>query len=149
MNYLQDHKDVLQARKGTLLKDSMNRSGWWILLGVGPYAFAPYKVIWEAYGRKAFQSDCGKRYRWTDVAGKSGYACVSSRVGDENDAHQVRTANLRTLKYQNWLRQLNGSGKRNWAQPGKIKKILDFGLRIKQLIRSHAVSTPGPVGAIS
>ncbi|MYI93613.1 SAM-dependent DNA methyltransferase [Candidatus Poribacteria bacterium] len=128
MNYLQDHRDVLQARKGTLLKNSMNRSGWWILLGVGPYAFAPYKVIWEAYGRKHFNPIVV-----SDVAGQvwQGNQSLQAYIPcwDGNEAHQVKTE-LENPEIPKLLRQLNGSGKCNWAQPGKIKKILNFGLRI-------------------
>ena len=49
--YLQNAQDTLKARKGTLLRSAMNRGNWWALLGVGPYAFAPFKVIWQAYGK--------------------------------------------------------------------------------------------------
>ncbi len=128
VNYLQNYKDVLQSRKGTLLKESMIRSGWWTLLGVGPYAFAPYKVIWEAYGRKHFNPIVV-----SDVAGQvwQGNQSLQAYIPFwcENEAHQVRTA-LKNPEIPKLLRQLNGSGKCNWAQPGKIKKILNFGLRV-------------------
>ena len=52
--YLQNGQDVLKSRKGTLLRSAMNRGNWWALLGVGPYAFAPFKVIWQAYGKSDF-----------------------------------------------------------------------------------------------
>ncbi len=124
MNYIQDHKDVLQTRKGTLLKASMNRIGWWVLLGVGPYAFAPYKVIWEAYGRKHFNpivvSDIDGQVWQANQAMHAYIPCW-----DENEAHQVKTA-LEHPEISKLLRQLNGSGKCNWAQPGKIKKILNM-----------------------
>ena len=53
-DHLQNVQDVLQARKGMLLGTALKRGNWWALLGVGPYAFAPFKVIWEAYGKDQF-----------------------------------------------------------------------------------------------
>ena len=50
-NYLQRYQNELQERKGTMLRASMNKGNWWAMLGVGPYSFAPFKVIWEAYGK--------------------------------------------------------------------------------------------------
>ena len=41
-------------RKGTLINAHIGRGSWWALLGVGPYSFAPWKVAWEALGRKRF-----------------------------------------------------------------------------------------------
>ena len=32
----------------------MKRGAWWSCLGVGRYSFAPYKVVWEAYGKSNF-----------------------------------------------------------------------------------------------
>ncbi len=123
-NYLQDNQDVLKARKGTLLNASMNRGGWWALLGVGSYAFAPYKVIWEAYGKNHFNpivvsSIDGQVWQ----ANQAMHAYIP--CWHENEAHQIKTA-LEDPEIPKLLRQLNGSGKCNWAQPGKIKKILNF-----------------------
>ena len=53
-DYLHSVQDVLQERKGLLLRTALKKGNWWALLGVGPYAFAPFKVIWEAYGRARF-----------------------------------------------------------------------------------------------
>ena len=123
-NYLQDHKDTLRSRKGTLLKEHMDRTGWWILLGVGPYAFAPYKVIWEAYGKRHFNpivvSNIDGQVWQANQAMHAFIPCWC-----ENEAHQVKNA-LGNPEIPKLLRQLNGSGKCNWAQPGKIKKILNI-----------------------
>lgn len=123
-DYLQEHQDVLQARRGTLLNASMKRGNWWGLLGVGPYSFAPYKVIWEAYGKDHFNpiviSDLDGQMWQGNQAMHAFIPCWC-----ENDALRVRTA-LEDPEIPKLLRQLNGSGKCNWAQPGKIKKILNF-----------------------
>ena len=124
MDYLQNYQEELQARKGTLLRASMNRGNWWALLGVGPYSFAPFKVIWEAYGKKHFNpivlnSVHGQMWQ----GNQSMHAFIP--CWSQQDAHRIKTA-LENPKILTLLQQLNGAGKCNWAQPGKIKKILSF-----------------------
>jgi len=48
--YLKKHQKTLQKRKGLMIQSFIKRKYWWALLGVGAYSFAPYKVIWQAYG---------------------------------------------------------------------------------------------------
>lgn len=131
MNYLLDYQDILQARKGTLLKASINRGNWWALLGVGPYSFAPYKVIWEAYGKDHFNpiviSDVDGQMWQGNQAMHAFIPCWG-----EKEAQRVKMA-LENPEILKILRQLNGSGKCNWAQPGKIKKIINFGERQQKL----------------
>lgn len=122
--YLQNAQDVLKARKGTLLRSAINRGNWWALLGVGPYAFAPFKVIWEAYGKSQFNpivlnSVDGQVWQ----GNQSMHAFIPCWT--EVDAQRIKTA-LENPEIPALLRQLNGAGKCNWAQPGKIKKILSF-----------------------
>jgi len=52
--YFSSHKSQLLARKGTMLNTWMKRGMWWACLGVGEYCFAPFKVVWEAYGKSNF-----------------------------------------------------------------------------------------------
>ncbi len=122
--YLQKYKNMLQNRKGTLLQAIMKRGNWWELFGVGPYAFAPFKVIWQAYGKNHFtpivlSSINGQMWQGNQAM----HAFIPS--WSENDANRIMNA-LKKPKIQVLLQQLNGSGKCNWAQPGKIKKILSF-----------------------
>lgn len=130
-NYLHNCKDILIARKGTLLRAAMNRGNWWALLGVGPYSFAPYKVIWQAYGKSHFTPiilGCIDGQMWQGNQAMHAFIpCWSKR-----DAQRVKTA-LENPEIPVLLRQLNGAGKCNWAQPGKIKKILTFGEIEQQL----------------
>lgn len=123
-DYLQHHQEELQARKGTLLRASINRGNWWALLGVGPYSFAPFKVIWEAYGKKLFNpivlsSIDGQMWQGNQAM----HAFIPCWF--EDDAQRIKTE-LENPEIPILLRQLNGAGKCNWAQPGKIKKILSF-----------------------
>ncbi len=123
-NYLLNTRDVLQERKGTLLRAAINRGHWWALLGVGPYSFAPFKVIWEAYGRSEFSPIV-----LTDIDGQVWQGNQSMHAfipcWSKQDAQRLKTA-LEDPEIQVLLRQLNGAGKCNWAQPGKMKKILSF-----------------------
>ena len=74
--YLHNAEEILRSRKGTLLRSAIDRGYWWALLGVGPYAFAPFKVIWEAYGKSRFKPSYPKSYRWAGVARQPIDACV-------------------------------------------------------------------------
>ena len=123
-DYLQNFQGVLKARKGTLLRAALKRGNWWTLLGVGPYSFAPFKVIWEAYGKDRFEPIV--------LGGVEGQVWQGNQAmhafipcWTERDARRIKTA-LENPAIPILLRQLNGTGKCNWAQPGKMKKILGF-----------------------
>lgn len=123
-DYLQNVQEVLQARKGMLLRTALKKGHWWALLGVGRYSFAPFKVIWEAYGKDQFNPiilSSVEGQMWQ--GNQSMHAFIPCWT--ERDAERIKTA-LENPKIPALLRQLNGAGKCNWAQPGKIKKILGF-----------------------
>ena len=122
--YLYNARETLQSRKGTLLRSIIDRGYWWALFGVGPYAFAPFKVMWEAYGRSRFNP--------VVLNGIDGQAWQGNQsmhafipCWSEDAAHRIKDA-LENPEIPKLLRQLNGAGKCNWAQPGKMKKILSF-----------------------
>ena len=123
--YLIEVKGKLEARKGTLIRSVIVKGVWWSLFGVGPYSFAPYKVIWEAYGKSDFHpvilnSEEGQVWQ-ANQAMQAFIPCWS-----EADARRICSA-LQHPGIPALLRQLNGEGKCNWAQPGKISKILSLG----------------------
>ena len=122
--YLQSAEEVLRSRKGTLLRAAIDRGYWWALLGVGPYSFAPFKVIWEAYGKNQFNPvvlSSVNGQAWQGNQSMHAFIpCLS-----EDAAYRVKNA-LENPEIPKLLRQLNGTGKCNWAQPGKMKKILSF-----------------------
>ena len=122
--YLQNAEERLKTRKGTLLRSAINKGNWWALFGVGPYAFAPFKVIWQAYGQSDFtpvvlSSVDGQMWQGNQAM-HAFIPCWS-----ECEAQRIKTA-LENPEIPTLLEQLNGAGKCNWAQPGKIKKILEF-----------------------
>lgn len=122
--YLSNAEETLRSRKGTLLRSSIDRGYWWTLLGVGPYSFAPFKVMWEAYGKRRFNpvvlsSVDGQAWQ----GNQSMHAFIP--CWSEKTAQRIKNA-LENPEIPTLLRQLNGAGKCNWAQPGKMKKILSF-----------------------
>ena len=122
--YLIEVKGKLEARKGTLIRSVIAKGVWWSLFGVGPYSFAPYKVIWEAYGKSQFHPvilNSAEGQVWqANQAMQAFIPCWS-----EADARRICSA-LQHPGIPALLRQLNGEGKCNWAQPGKISKILSL-----------------------
>ena len=122
--YLIEVRDKLEDRRGTLIRSAIAKGVWWSLLGVGPYSFAPYKVIWEAYGKSDFHpiilsSEKGQVWQ-ANQALQAFIPCWNKA-----DAGRVCAA-LQHPGIPALLRQLNGEGKCNWAQPGKIGKILSL-----------------------
>lgn len=122
--YLIEVRDKLEDRRGTLIRSAIAKGVWWSLLGVGPYSFAPYKVIWEAYGKRDFHPII-----LNSVEGEVWQANQAMQAfipcWDEADARRICSA-LQNPGIPALLRQLNGEGKCNWAQPGKIGKIFSL-----------------------
>lgn len=122
--HLEYVQSSLQNRKGTFLRAAINKGYWWAVLGVGPYTFAPFKVMWEAYGKNEFNPIVLSNIDGQVWQGnQSMHAFIPCWNGQ--DAQRIKTA-LEHPEIPALLRQLNGAGKCNWAQPGKIKKILAF-----------------------
>ncbi len=117
-NYLQSNKEILYNRKGTLINRWIHRGYWWALFGVGEYCFAPYKVIWQAYGKNDFSPKLFSG-EWQANQSLQAFMPVKTR----NEGHQF----IRQLGHQivkNYLLSLKMEGTMNWAQPGRIKKLL-------------------------
>ncbi len=120
INYLEANKEILQNRKGLMLKSMLNRGYWWALLGVGEYNFFPYKVVWEAYGRTSFNPTI---FDGVWQANQSLHAFIP--VKTLNEAKRIQKE-LSNKQIENYLLSLKMEGTMNWAQPGKIKKIIKY-----------------------
>jgi len=118
--YLESNKDVLQGRKGVMLNAMLNRGNWWAMLGVGEYNFFPYKVVWEAYGKTTFNPTVFEGF-WQ--ANQSLQAFIPVKSLTEADRIQK---DLSDKQIENYLLSLKMEGTMNWAQPGKIKKIIRY-----------------------
>lgn len=119
-NYLNENREILQNRKGVMLNAILKRGHWWALLGVGEYNFFPYKVVWEAYGKitfnpKIFDGD------WQANQSLQAFIPLKSLKEAKRILHE-----LSDDKVEKYLLSLKMEGTMNWAQPGKIKKLIQF-----------------------
>jgi len=120
--YLEEHRESLMNRKGTMLRGWLRRGYYWALLGVGPYTFFPWKIVWEAYGRREFRprllhSRNGKV--WIPNQALQAYTAFRTR----KEAEKVLTG-LKNPEINRILRSQNMEGTCNWAQPGRIKVFM-------------------------
>jgi hypothetical protein len=119
-SFLLPYKNQLSGRKGTLINVWIQKGYWWALLGVGEYNFFPFKIVWEAYGKTAFKP---KIFPGTWQANQSLQAFIPLKSKDEaNDVLHL----LKNKKIEDYLRSLKMEGTMNWAQPGKIKKLIQY-----------------------
>ncbi|MDR1787764.1 MAG: hypothetical protein LBR16_04865 [Treponema sp.] len=116
--YLAPHRERLSARKGAFLQAYIKRGLWWALFGVGAYNFAPYKVVWEAYGRRNFRP---RIFTGDWQANQSLQAFIP--CADEGAALRL-TAALSDPRVEAYLHSSRMEGTMNWAQPGKIAPLL-------------------------
>jgi len=119
-NYLCSAADLPKARKGTLIRSWINKGIWWALLGVGPYNYAPYKIVWEAYGRKKFSPQIFEGKWQANQALQAFIPCYS-----QNEAKSI-LKKLQNPVVEKILLSHRMEGTMNWAQPGKIKKLIEF-----------------------
>jgi methylase of polypeptide subunit release factors len=54
-DYLYSYVNVLSGRKGQFIRSSIEKGNFWALLGIGPYNFFPYKIVWQACGKNKFE----------------------------------------------------------------------------------------------
>lgn len=117
-SYLMRHRPQLVNRKGTLIGGQIKRGYWWSLLGVGPYSFAEWKVAWEALGKKKFRPIVLKGY-WQGNQALHAFCPCSS------EAEALRLCHaLCATEVDEWLKGSSMQGTCNWAQPGRVSKLL-------------------------
>ena len=122
--YLKENKSRLEARKGTLIKSFINRGIWWAMLGVGPYSFTTYKVIWNAYGKSVFDPiilSTSEGQAWQGNQAMHAFIPCFTLAEAETVLASLKSPSIAIL-----LSQLSSDGKCNWAQPGKMMKIISF-----------------------
>jgi hypothetical protein len=115
--YLLGYKTLLENRKGTMLNAYIRRGYWWVLLGVGKYNFAPYKVVWEAYGRNTFEPQIFQGIWQANQSLQCFIPC------ETEDVARKILAYLQNPVIEKYLRSLKMEGTMNWAQVGKIKSL--------------------------
>jgi hypothetical protein len=122
--YFAQHEDKLKSRKGVLINSAMKKGQWWALIGVGPYSFSEYKVIWAAFGSKNFSPiTVSKWMRQEWQANQAMQAFIPAN--NLHDASRVQNEFYK-LDVEGHLKDQKMQGTMNWAQPGRIKRFLSF-----------------------
>lgn len=119
-NYLEANIDRLKNRKGVMLNALLKRGHWWAMLGVGEYNFFSHKIVWEAYGKAHFNPTIFDG-NWQANQSLQAFIPLNNSV----DAIRIQ-AELSQKQIENYLLSLKMEGTMNWAQPGKIKKLIKF-----------------------
>ena len=120
LQYLLIYRHVLESRKGVMVLSWIKRGNWWALLGVGDYNFFPWKIVWEAYGKTVFSPMLFPGY-WQANQSLQAFIPVRSKENGERILLELKKPPVSA-----YLASLKMEGTMNWAQPGKIKKLLQF-----------------------
>ncbi len=128
--YLLKRKLILQGRKGVLINGWIKRGYWWALLGVGTYSFSPHKIMWEAFGRTLFTprifSGMGEMC-WQGNQALHAYIPMSNSAEAERVCERLRHPIVNKYLLSNSM-----EGTCNWAQPGKISRLLSVGAKVSR-----------------
>lgn len=119
-DYLYFKRPFLAYRRGAMINTWIKKGYFWALLGVGKYNFKPYKIAWEAYGRKQFKP---MTFTGNWQANQSLQAYIP--LEEPYQAQQVLW-HLSQGFIEQYLQSMNMQGTMNWAQPGKIKRLIQF-----------------------
>lgn len=120
--YLSRHETPLKNRKGQMIRAQIQKGFWWALLGIGAYSFNNHKVIWEAFGKKSFRPVILSG-NWQGNQALHAFIPLE----DLNKAGTTLEALLHP-QVENYLTALRSEGTCNWAQPGKLKPLLEMEL---------------------
>ncbi len=116
--YLEKHKLAMQNRKGILIQAQIAKGKYWSLFGVGSYSFSKYKIAWESMGKKKFNAVVLEG-AW------QGNQSLHSYIPAEAKEDAVRICDELNNKMPAYLEAFGMEGTCNWAQPGRIKRILE------------------------
>lgn len=126
-NYLSKYQTLLQNRKGVLINTWINKGYWWALMGVGEYSFASYKIMWKAFGDSIFTPKILEPDTyfgsWQGNQSLNAYIGVSTLKEANEVLHKLTDPMI-----QEYLSSLRMQGTCNWAQPGRMKKLMEFSL---------------------
>jgi len=118
--YLESHCALLQARKGLLIRSFIQKGYWWALLGIGPYSFAPYKVVWEAFGKATFRPLIVEGI-WQ--ANQALHAYIPAYTLSEA---QYIADELSKEEVVSYLLATRMAGTKSWAQPARVERLLHY-----------------------
>ena len=129
-DYLESQKEFLKNRKGVLIRSWINKGFWWALLGVGDYNFYPFKVVWQAYGKSSFSPKIFPK-QWQANQSLQAFMPTITQIEAKDLLDQLNNSQI-----ERYLLSLKMEGTMNWAQPGRIKKLINFNDDIPQLFES-------------
>ncbi|WP_318569448.1 N-6 DNA methylase [Salinigranum marinum] len=146
-DYLTDHRERLEARGSSWFE----AGPFYSLFGLGPYTWAPYKVVWCRLGFKphfavvSTVDDPGLGEK-TVVPGDH---CMFVACDDEREAHYL-CALLNAAPYQRCLRDLAGGGKAGlsksvvssvslptWADTDRQNRLADLSRRAHAIVPNY------------
>ncbi len=122
--YVERNRELLESRKGILMQSRMKNGTYWGLLGIGPYTFAPWKIVWESYGKKDFLPRMFSRYRekpWIPNQALQAYCSFQKKEDALKILEELQNPLINSL-----LQKQRMQGTCNWAQPGRIKVFMDI-----------------------
>jgi hypothetical protein len=109
--YLRKHEKTLTARKSRFA-----RKCWYALFGIGPYTFAPYKVVWRAMGAKRLEAAV-----ITDaIPNQAMHGYIACETREEAD---YLCGLLNTDEIRRRAALLSQARSRSFAQPGTMKLL--------------------------
>lgn len=124
LQYIEENSELLINRKGVMLQSQIKKGMFWSLMGVGPYTFYPWKIVWEAFGKKEFTPRLfGKKdgKPWIPNQALQAFCPFREKIHALKLIKEFRNPAINTL-----LKNQNMQGTCNWAQPGRIKVFLDI-----------------------
>ncbi len=103
-----------------LYQTKIRREFWCVLFGVGAYTFAPYKVCWQAYGQKHFYPKLFGG-NWQGNQALHAFIPLTSKQEGEKLVEQLSDPLV-----EKYLCSEQMEGTCNWAQPGRIQRLLQL-----------------------
>ena len=117
LEYILQYAKEMKNRRGVLIQSQIRKGYFWSLLGVGPYSFSPFKVAWESLGKHSFHA--------VVVDGSwQGNQAMHAYIPAYNHTDALRICDDLNVKVPAYLRLFGMEGTCNWAQPGRIKRLL-------------------------
>lgn len=115
--YLNAHRERLSARRGAVLRGVISRGYFWSLLGVGPYTFRRWKIVWRAYGKRDFQPRVFAG-RW--VPNQALQVAMAFETREEMVRVYRQLCDGRVARE---LRRSPSAGTPGFAQPGRVRHL--------------------------
>lgn len=116
-------EERLKNRRGPMVRIWREKGCWWALVGVGPYTFLPWKILWKAFGQGFAPYTAGPILGKPQVPFQALQAYLS--FPDENQARLI-LEELSNLPITRFLEESRILGGKSGAQPGRIKPFFEY-----------------------